>query len=220
MVEATEIDSALDKWPARWIRYALAGGASTAVAHHTGLVLAAVPAEEHEKYGSVDAFWEANTLPMTGEKRRMTVEQWLNSTSVAVRTNEMGLVRISRRSVLKYFANCKGGVHFDPKRELSLTSGKKRRDAIAYHLLDQGLLRVGHLSGPEYEVASMAQVVAASDWAAQFADSARNAAPDDFSGDPNELKFWTGMQEADGTGWATSRMQAGPEPETKAETSS
>ncbi len=211
-IEATEIDSALSKWPTRWIRYAWAGGASTKVAHHTGLILALVPKGEHESYGSVEAFLEANPLPTTGEKRRMTVRAWLDSTSVAIQTNEIGLVTISRRSVLKYIANRKGGIHFDPKRDLTLADKKKRRRDIEHHLLDHGLLRVGHLSGPEYEVASMAQVVALSDWAGQFVESARVAAPEDFYGDPIELKFWTGMQEEDGSGWATSRMRPGPEP--------
>ena len=103
-------------------------------------------------------------------------------------------------------------MHFDPKRDFTLMNTKKRRAEIEHHLLDHGLLRVGHLSGPEYEVASMAEVVASSDWAQQFIEIARNAAPEEFSGDPCELKFWTGMQEADGSGWATSRMEPGPEP--------
>jgi hypothetical protein len=112
-----------------------------------------------------------------------------------------------RRPALKYIANRKGGVHFDPKRDLTLKNVKKHRAEVEHHLLDHGLLRVGHLSGPEYEVVSMAQAVASSDWAQQFIEVARSAAPEEFGGDPHELKFWTGLEEADGTGWATSRFE-------------
>jgi hypothetical protein len=72
--------------------------------------------------------------------------------------------------------------------------------------LDHGLLRVGHLSGPEYEVASMVQAVASSQ-RQQPIEIARNAAPKGFFGDPGEPKYWTGLPEADGTGWASSRFE-------------
>ena len=208
-VEATEIDTALSKWPDEWLIYGFAGGAggpTTQTASHTGVILAVVPKEAHEKYGSPEAFLAAHPMPMTGERRRMTVKAWLDSTSAAIRTNEMGVVRISRRSVLKYIANRKGGVHFDPKRDPTGKNVRNRRAEVEHHLLDHGLLRVGHLSGPEYEVVSMAQAVALSDWAQQFIEIAKDKAPEEFGGDPQELKYWTGMREADGTGWATSRF--------------
>jgi hypothetical protein len=53
----------------------------------------------------------------------------------------------------------------------------------------------------------MVQAIASSDWATEIVRVALESAPEDFRGDPNELKFWTGMKEADGTGWATSRFQ-------------
>ena len=202
-VEVTEIDSVLSKWPVKWLRYGWAGGATSTLAHHNGTIVAAIPEGDQVKYGSMDEFVAANPLPTTGEKRTMTVKDWLASTSVAIRTNEVGIVRISRRSVLKYIANRKGGVHFDPKRDLTAEDAKRRRAEIEHHLLDHGLVRVGHLSGSEYEVVSMAQAVASSDWAQQLIETARGAAPEDFHGDPHELKIWTGMREADGTGWAT-----------------
>jgi hypothetical protein len=206
-VEATEIDTALNAWPAQWIRYAWAGGASSTGAHHTGVILAMVPKEEHEGYGSPEAFLKAHPLPFTGETRRMTIEDWQRSTSVAIQTNEIGLVRISRAAVLTYVVNRKGGVHFDPRRNLTIRKKSRKRREIESHLLDHGLLRVGHLSGPEFEVASMVQAIASADWAAEIVRVAEASAPEDFHGDPNELKFWTGMKEADGTGWATSRFQ-------------
>jgi hypothetical protein len=212
-VEATEIDTALGEWPTGWIRYAWAGGASAKGAHHTGVILTAVPKHEHERYGSPEAFFKAHPLfaeqklPLKGERRRMTIDQWQRSTSVAIQTNEIGLVRISRAAVLTYVANRKGGVHFDPNRDLTLKKKGRKRREIESHLLDHGLLRVGHLSGPEFEVASMVQAIASSDWATEIVRVALESAPEDFRGDPNELKFWTGMKEADGTGWATSRFQ-------------
>ena len=149
----------------------------------------------------------------------MAIDAWMKSTAVAIKTNEIGLVKISRRSVLKYMANRRGGVHFDPNRDLNLKNGKKRRAEVEHFLLDHGLLRIGHLSGPEFEVAPMIQDVASCDWASEFVASARNAAPQEFSGDPLELKFWTGLREADGTGWATSRMMTGPAGEEASEAS-
>ena len=203
-VDATDIDGPLSKWPEKWVRYAWAGGAPASGAQHSGMIFAVVPRDEHEPYGSPEAFLKANPLPMSGERRRMAIPDWLRSTSVAIQTNEIGLVRISRASVLKYIANRKGGVHFDPKRNLKVKHPRKARREAENHLLDHGLLRVGHLSGPEYEVASMAQAVATSDWARELIHVAREVAPAEFSGNTQELKFWTGLREADGTGWATS----------------
>jgi hypothetical protein len=62
-VEATEIDTALSKWPPRWIFYGWAGGASSNVAHHAGMILASIPKEDHEKYGSPDALICCTSTP-------------------------------------------------------------------------------------------------------------------------------------------------------------
>jgi hypothetical protein len=62
------------------------------------------------------------------------------------------------------------------------------------------------LSGPEFEVLSMAHALTEADWCAEIIRTAYAAAPADFNGDPYELKFWTGRKEADGTPWATSRF--------------
>lgn len=203
-LEAVDIDTPLAQWPAAWIRYAFAGGASVTGAHHAGVLLGVIPKAELEPYGSPEAFLEANPLPKQGAPQRMSLATFLASTSVAIATSEQGLVVISRKTVLQYVANRKGGVHFDSQRNLALNDVKKWRKEAAYHLLDHGLLRVGHLSGPEFEIQSMARAVSDEDWAAELIRVAEEAAPEDFSGDPNELKLWTGMQEADGTGWATS----------------
>lgn len=212
-VEVTDLDTPISKWPEHWIRYAWAGGASANDAHHVGLILAVIPKAEHEPYGSTEALLEAHPMPHATERRTMKVTSWLRSTSVAIQTNELGLVRISRRSVLTYVANRKGGVHFDPQRKLESRSKRRARREVESHLLDHGLLRVGHLSGPEFEVASLLHAVATTDWAAEIVRAAQEAAPEDFHGDPRELKWWTGMREADGTGWATSKFDPPPEPE-------
>jgi len=49
----------------------------------------------------------------------------------------------------------------------------------------------------------MAHAVAGTDWAGEIIRIAQEAAPSDFHGDPKHLKVWTGIKEADGTGWAT-----------------
>ena len=75
------------------------------------------------------------------------------------------------------------------------------------HLLDHGLLRVGHLSGPEFEIASMVRAVGESDWAAELTRIVEEIAPDQLSGDPNGMKFWSWEKQPDGTGWATMTFQ-------------
>ncbi len=109
-------------------------------------------------------------------------------------------------TVAKLSSNGPMNVASDTKRDPTGKNVRNRRAEVEHHLLDHGLLRVGHLSGPEYEVVSMAQAVALSDWAQQFIEIAKDKAPEEFGGDPQELKYWTGMREADGTGWATSRF--------------
>ncbi|MET8054942.1 hypothetical protein ABZU75_45980 [Streptosporangium sp. NPDC005286] len=210
-VLATNIDAALDAWPPHWVLYAWGGGAKSSSAHHKGFILGAIPEDEHEKYPSVDDLLSANPMPKQGELVRMTVDDWLKSTSAAIKTNEIGQVGISRASIIKYIANRKGGVHFDPHQNISTRSKKHSRRDIESTLLDHGLLRVGHLSGPEFEIASVIHAVASSDWAPEIIRAAESAAPEDFDGDPNELKFWTGLMEEDGTGWATSRFSPGDE---------
>ncbi len=43
----------------------------------------------------------------------------------------------------------------------------------------------------------MVQAIAVADWCGQFIEAAKSAAPERFSGDPRELKFWTEVREAD-----------------------
>src|SRR6266480_45064 len=152
VVSATDIDTALAAWPIGWIQYAWAGGASASGAHHAGVVFGVVPKEEHERYGSINEFFRSHPLPTEGGVRKMVLDDWLRSTSVAIKTNEIGLVKISRRAVLTYIANRRGGVHFDSRRNVENLSPRKRRRENESSLLDHGLLRVGHLSGPEFEV--------------------------------------------------------------------
>jgi hypothetical protein len=207
-VEATDLDAALKQWPEGWIRNAWAGGAISGAAHHGGWIVAVVPEAEHAPYGSPEAYFEANPLPQMAGLRRMSVHEWMSSTSVAIQTDTLGLVGVSRASVLTYIAKRKGGVHFDPSRNLAGKKGRKERREIESLLLDHGLLRVGHLSGPEYEVASIAYTVAGADWAGALVKAAQQMAPAEFDGDPRELKFWTGAENADGTGWATTTFNA------------
>lgn len=202
MVEANEIDSALSKWPERWVHYAWTGGASVAGAHHHGLVMAGIPPEEIAKYSSVEEFSAKNPLPYTPEKKLLSLGDWLQSTAIAVRTNNRGIVRISRRNVIKYLSNRKGGVHFDPTRKLTPNSAKRNQETIVYALLDHGMLRVGHLSGPEYEAYSIARTLSESKWAGEIVKLAERLAPEDFYGDPTHLQIWIG-RESGGGEWET-----------------
>ena len=210
-VEATEIDTNLNSVPEHWVRLAWTGRAKAALAHHDGFVCWSSRVE-YEESGSPDAAAEYLRSKMNVEQRVMSVEVWLRSTAVAIKTDQ-GLFCISRRRVIQHIANRKGGVHFDPHRNLELRNPRKRRKEADDYLLDHGLLRVGHLSGPEYEVAAMAQTIAATDWAPQLIREGERLAPPDFRGDPRELKFWSGDREADGTGWATVRDGPPPPPE-------
>jgi hypothetical protein len=203
-VKASEIDSNLADIPEHWIRLAWTGGAKAALAQHGGMILLELPKDEFANYGGPDQAAAYAQSKMNIEQRVMTVDDWLRSTAVAIKTDG-GLFRIPRRRVIQHIANRKGGVHFDPNRNLKLRNQRKARKEAEDYLLDHGLLRVGHLSGPEYEIASMAQAIAETDWAPQFIREGELLAPADFRGDSAELKFWTGDREADGTGWATLR---------------
>jgi hypothetical protein len=52
----------------------------------------------------------------------------------------------------------------------------------------------------------MIRAIADSAWAADLTKSAMQSAVEQFHGDPAELRFWTGLQEEDGSGWATMRF--------------
>jgi hypothetical protein len=113
---------------------------------------------------------------------------------------------ISPKSIIEYIANRKGGVHFDPSRNLSATRKNRRKKETDYRLLDHGLLRIGHLSGPAYEVVSAVHAITDSEWCTELIRIGREVASNEFDGDPAELKFWSGTREADGTGWATTKF--------------
>lgn len=207
-VEATDIDADLARWEESWVRYAWAGGAIGDQAHHKGFVFAIVPAAVNQQYDSLEELFRERKIAGIAETRSMTFDAWQRSTSVAIQTEKAGLVKISRAAVVKYLANRRGGVHFDPNRSV-LQVGKKGKREIEMSLLDHSLVRVGHLSGPEFEIASMAQTIANSWWAPEIVRLAQELAPEDFGGDPQELKLWTGLTEADGSGWATVRFDGG-----------
>ena len=207
-VEATDIDVELSRWEESWVRYAWAGGAIGDHAHHKGFVYAIVPKAVNQKYDSLEDLFKERQISGIAQVRSMTFDAWQRSTSVAIQTEKAGLVKISRAAVVKYLANRRGGVHFDPSRNVRQV-GKKGKREIEMSLLDHSLVRVGHLSGPEFEVASMAQTIANSWWAPEIVRLAQESAPEDFGGDPHELKLWTGLTEADGSGWATVRFDRG-----------
>ncbi|WP_328328354.1 hypothetical protein OHA70_03305 [Kribbella sp. NBC_00382] len=198
-----DIDQTLSVWPPDQVRLAWAGGAGSAeYANHAGLIHAVIPAATWAPYGSADAYQAAHPLPMTSNRRQFSIDAWMNSTSMAVKVPDGTLKKITRAAVIKYIANRKGGVHFDPRRNLDRSGSKGRRDTEAV-LLDHGLLRVGHLSGPEYEIVSMAHEISESNWASEITRLAGGAAPEEFGGDPREIKLWVGYPQDDGTGWVT-----------------
>lgn len=207
---ACDLDAVLARWPETRIRYAWAGGAKHANgANHSGLILASAPEQDAQELR------EFAWLPPEGPIQPMSVKAWLAGTSVAIQTDNLGLVRISRQSLLTYIANRKGGVHFDPSRNLSTHVKRSRqRREMETHLLDHGLLRIGHLSGPEYEVVSMVQAVTGMDWCQEIIRISAEAAPAEYGGDPRDLMFWSGQAD-DGPppGWATQRFSAGAESE-------
>lgn len=204
-VNATDLDGTIAPWPVHWVRHAWAGGGTPGgAAHHTGLVFWVVPKEEWiSDFATPEEFIGAIKLPHSFERRPFSLDEWLRSTSIAIQTVEHGLIRISRRSTLKYVANLKGGVHFEPNRPLRLKRGKLERRDIENTLLDHGLLQVGPLTGPEFEVMSMVAAVREANWSRDIMKNGNEAVPEYFRTDPTTLRFWTGAREADGTGWAT-----------------
>jgi hypothetical protein len=163
------------------------------------------------KYGSPEQFLQQNPLPTAGELERVDLKSWMRMTSVAVQTKELGLLKVARQSVLAYAANRKGGVHFDRSRNVDIRANvAARKKQIEAQVLDWDLLRVGPLWGYEFEVVSMVHSVASADWATEMVRIAESQAPQDFSGDPDTIRFWSGQKEADGTGWVT--LNYGPRP--------
>jgi hypothetical protein len=204
-VEAPSIDHAIDAWPAGWVRFAFAGGASLPGAHHTGIILAEVPETEWRPYGSPETFFQQRPLPLSGQVERAELRTWLEKqTSIAVNTAEFGLVRFSRQSVISYAANRRGGVHFDPNRTLDpKTKDAKQKRAREAQVLDQDLARVGSLWGYEFEIVSYVHALAATRWAREMVRMAQTQSPMDFSSDVNTVRLWTGQLEADGTRWVS-----------------
>lgn len=203
--DVPDLDEQLGKIPDSWVRFGWAGGARPPGASHRGFILLRVPSTEWRGHSSPVEFIKARGLDLNVERRPMRIGEWLNSTSAAIGTEDEGLHRINRRAMLKYIANGRGGVHFDPQRRFAKGRGKKAAQKQA-QLLGHGLLRVGHLSGPEFEICSMIEPLTGTSSVREIIDEAEARAPEDFAGDPAELKFWSGLQEADGTGWATGRV--------------
>lgn len=205
-VSATDIDQSIDAWGnPKWIRFAWAGGAVSTQVDHYGFVFAVVPEEDRPAGMSPDQFVEQLGLPVSAERREMTVPEWLASTSVAIQSTVDGLLRASRRELLKYVANRKGGVHID-MRPSSARPNPRRIDKLG-DFLDLGLMRVGQLSGPEFEIASMAHALATTPWAGKLIDAVRERVPEAFDARPRTLKIFTGM---DDDGWTT--MEFNPQP--------
>ncbi len=103
IVETSEIDTALSKWPAHWIKSAWAGGpGGGSQAQHAGLIIGSIPQAEYEQLDSMDSAFSAASLPTTGNRITMPLQTWLKSTAAAINTENMGLIRIKRESVLKY----------------------------------------------------------------------------------------------------------------------
>jgi hypothetical protein len=210
-VTATDLDTALASWPGEWIRYAWAGGLAAPNFAHTGAIFSVVPAAAAKEYANAEELIRSRGLEVQPRFRTMRLDEWLRSTCVMIQTVDDGLVGISRRTVVRYIANHKGGVHFDPNRAIQSPKPGKRRERrklLEVALLDHGLLRVGHLSGPEFEIAAMAKSVADAWWSGTMIRAARDLAPDDFKADPRDIRFFTGDGE---TGWTTARHDDPPE---------
>jgi hypothetical protein len=213
-VVAPNLDEALNQWPEGGVIAAWAGGATTAglktgrFAHHAGFILGRVPEATWKRYGSPERYFEAVGPPPSHVlPRRMSLAEWKKSTSAAIHTQPNVLVRISREAMIKYVANKKGGVHFDPRRPPPNTVAKVTDHQLQSALLDYGLLQVGHLTGPEFEVMSMARAIADSGWAEDTVNAMHGCVPEEWiSGDPHELKIFTWGAGDDGTGWTTMRM--------------
>lgn len=196
-VSATDLDQALDDfetgWSREWLIHAWAGGGSWQgmPAQHSGFLLCSVPPGAWESYGSPDAFFAARGGVPEPRTRDFKLDELLKSSALAVRVNSR-VWRISRQAVVQYVANRKGGVHFDPGRSLKPTAkNSKRRKLEQALILDHGLIRVGHLSGPEFEVACLCQFLARAPWTSRVIEIAHDVAPAEFEGSPDQLHFWS-----------------------------
>jgi hypothetical protein len=190
------LDETLDEFESRgspeWLIYAWAGGGNWEgmMASHDGFVLASVPKAEWSAYGTPDAFLAAVDLRLRPAENQHSPGRILSSTAIAYRHEGTNL-RIPRREVIKYIANRKGGVHFDPSRKIKPEAkATKRKSVLFAQIMDLGLIRVGPLSGPEYEIAALIASVTQAPWSSKIRLIAAEAAPQDFV-DNSELQFWS-----------------------------
>lgn len=196
--EATDLDSALSRHS--YTYYAWAGGASyIAGAQHGGFILSNIPESVWQEYGTPEAYLQAQGAQDVSF-RSMRLDEVLKSTALAVRTDAFGFVKASRREVIQYVANKKGGIHFDPKRPAAVDRTRLGRKELVTIVLDIPLIRIGHLSGPEWEILSIASSLVAADVSKHIMSQAKFRAPEEYGGDPREIKF---MQP--GGEWATMR---------------
>src|SRR5665811_1203033 len=195
-IEVNDLDQTLDEFESRgspeWLIYAWAGGGSWEgmLASHGGFVLASVPKAEWSAYGTPGAFFEAVDLRLTPAENQHSPGRILSSTAIAFRHEGTNL-RIPRREVIKYIANRKGGVHFDPSRKIKPEAkAGKRKSVLFAQIMDLGLIRVGPLSGPVYEIAALIASIAQSPWSNRIRSIAAEVAPQDFV-DNSEMRFWS-----------------------------
>ena len=124
-VTAVDLDEQLNSVPdPTWVFAAYAGGADTGkiAANHGGQALCSVPTGHHDGTGEAPS-WAQQEFQL----KTMTISHWLRSTSIAITTKEVGLVRISRAGVVRYVANRKGGVHFTPGRRKTISKKQAKQ---------------------------------------------------------------------------------------------
>ena len=195
-----------DRSIAERIVHAWSGGGSFGPieAQHQGFWMFRVPRSSADSE-QPDSEILARIGDAASEAQIMSIREWMKS-AVHLVNHDDRIHRVSRRDVLKYTNNYRGGAHLSPtpngRVNYEARSGKARDRAVA-RLLGQGTLRIGHLRPFEYEVAVMGQQVAEADWCDYMIDAARQNVPEEFDGDATEIRAWA-LNE-----WSTWKMRPG-----------
>lgn len=180
-ISAVDLQTMVADLPPRYIHYAYAGGAKTEGAHHQGYVLLVVPAEEAKTEGHEQVSKRVAKLIKQPTVRGFLLAEFLHSPSVI-----SGEARVSRLQVVRYVANKLGGVHWDNKRgEWTDPIGSRQR------LLDENHMIVGRLTGPLYEVLSIAQAISTSSDTTRLIERVGEIAPEEEQS-TNVLRFREG----------------------------
>lgn len=152
-VRAIDLKPALEGLDRQQIDFASAGGAEhNGTVVHSAFVCRAVltPEQIKARYERGETY------------RNMSITRYLDSSCLVVRG-----VSVSRRNIVQYIANRRGGVHFDPTRDRLAPQGEDQFKALDQAMVEWSLADKNTVY---FELLSIGQGLVASPQVAEFLD--------------------------------------------------